>query len=370
MPGPPGYIVEEPSGVRPIEGVETSLTVFVGTAPAGPVAEPTEVVAAREFAHHFGGLEHPLGRAVVQYFANGGMRAIVLRVPGPCSADALVGGLPGLELIDYFGLLCIPETILLTEEDARIVAQAALAACERRRAFYLLDAPAGLGQDRIADWVDGLQASSFGAIYFPALRIDDSSQPGVSHAAGPGASVAGVISRTDRECGVWKAPAGVEARITGAELQLALTDADNGVLNPRGINALRQFPSGVTVWGARTLRGADALADDHKYVPVRRLASFVEESLLRGTRWTVFEPNAEPLWAQLRLQASNFLHTLFRQGAFQGASPRDAWFVRCDASTTTAADIASGRLHLELGIAPLRPAEFLVLRLTLAAAPP
>jgi uncharacterized protein len=179
-----------------------------------------------------------------------------------------------------------------------------------------------------------------------------------------------VISRTDRERGVWKAPAGVEARITGAELQLALTDAENGVLNPRGINVLRRFPSGVTIWGSRTLRGADPSADDYKYVPIRRLASFIEESLVRGTRWTVFEPNDEPLWAQLRLQVSSFLHTLFRQGAFQGNTPRDAWFVHCDASTTTDADIARGRLKLEIGIAPLRPAEFLILRLTLAAAPP
>jgi uncharacterized protein len=370
MPEPPGYIIENPVGVRAIEAVETSLTVFVGTAPSGPVAEPTEVVAAREFAHHFGGLEHPLGRAVAQYFANGGARAIVLRVPGSGSAATLVGGLPGLELIDYFGLLCIPETALLAEDDARAVAQAALAACERRRAFYLLDAPQELAQDRIADWADSLQASSFGAIYFPPLRIADPRLAGVWHVAGPGASVAGVCARTDRERGVWKAPAGADATIRGAELQATLTDAENGLLNPRRINVLRRFPAGVTVWGSRTLRGADALSDDYKYVPIRRLASCIEVSLLRGTRWTVFEPNDEPLWAQLRLQVSSFLHTLFRQGALQGATPRDAWFVRCDASTTTAADIASGRLNVEVGIAPLRPAEFLLLRLTLAAAPP
>ena len=369
MPEPPGYIVEDTSGVRAIEGVETALTVFVGTAPAGPVAEPTEVVSAREFGHHFGGLGHPLGMAVSQYFENGGGRAIVLRVPGACSAEALVGGLPGLELIDYFGLLCIPETMSLPEDDARVVACAALAACERRRAFHLVDAPEGLGLDRIADWADSLQASSFGAVYFPPLRIAGPVLPGAWHVAGPGASVAGVFARTDRDRGVWKAPAGVEATIRGAQLQAALTDAENGELNPRGVNALRRFPGGVTVWGSRTLRGANRLSSDYKYVPVRRMASFLEESILRGTRWSVFEPNDEPLWAKLRLQVSSFLHTLFRQGAFQGATPRVAYFVRCDASTTTPADIATGKLTLLLGFAPLKPAEFVTLSLHLHATP-
>lgn len=370
MPEPPGYIVENPAGVAPVEGVETSLTVFIGTAPAGPVAEPTEVVSAREFGHHFGGVDHALGVALSQYFANGGARAIVLRVPGPCSAEALVGGLAGLELVDYFGLLCIPETAALHEQEAKLVARAALAACRRRRGFYLLDAPHTLSKDHIADWADSLHASSFGAVYFPPLRVADPLQAGQSRLVGAGACVAGVFARTDRNRGVWKAPAGVEATIQGADLQAVLTDDENGVLNPRGINVLRRFPAGVTVWGSRTLRGADGLSDDYKYVPVRRLACFIEESLLRGTRWTVFEPNAEPLWAQLRLQAGAFLHTLFRQGAFQGISPRDAYFVQCDERTTTTADIASGKLHLTIGFAPLKPAEFIPITLTLTVAPP
>jgi phage tail sheath protein FI len=370
MPEPPGYIVENTAGVRPIEGVETSLAVFIGTAPSGPVGEPTEVVSAREAGHHFGGVEHSLGLALAQYFANGGARAIVLRVPGNGSAEALVGGLAGLELVDYFGLLCIPETAALHEQEAKLVARAALAVCRQRRGFYLLDAPHTLTKDTIADWADSLHASSFGAVYFPPLRVADPLQPDRPRLVGAGACVAGVFARTDRNRGVWKAPAGIEATIQGADLHEVLTDQENGVLNPRGINVLRRFPSGVTVWGSRTLRGADALSDDYKYVPVRRLASFLEESLLRGTRWTVFEPNAEPLWAQLRLQAGAFLQSLFRQGAFQGTTPRDAYYVRCDASTTTAADIAAGKLHLHLGFAPLKPAEFIHTTLTLTAAPP
>jgi phage tail sheath protein FI len=143
-----------------------------------------------------------------------------------------------------------------------------------------------------------------------------------------------------------------------------LTDAENGELNQRGINCLRAMPaSGRVVWGARTLRGADQLADEYKYIPVRRTALFIEESLFRGLKWVVFEPNDEPLWAQVRLNVGAFMHNLFRQGAFQGSSPRDAYFVRCDKDTTTQNDINLGVVNVLVGFAPLKPAEFVVLKL-------
>src|SRR5690606_17472540 len=177
-------------------------------------------------------------------------------------------------------------------------------------------------------------------------------------------TVAGVYARTDATRGVWKAPAGTEASLRGASLAVNLSDGQNGQLNPRGINAFRAFPVyGRVVWGARTLRGDDMLADEYKYVPVRRLALYIEESLFQGLQWVVFEPNDEPLWSQIRLNVGAFMQTLFRQGAFQGRSPREAYFVRCDRTTTTQNDIDRGVVNILVGFAPLKPAEFVVLQL-------
>ena len=148
-------------------------------------------------------------------------------------------------------------------------------------------------------------------------------------------------------------------------MTVAFTRAgENGRLNPRGINCLRAFPvHGRVVWGSRTVRGADVLASEWKYVPVRRTALYIEESLYRGTQWVVFEPNDEPLWAQIRLNVGAFMQSLFRQGAFQGASPREAYFVKCDKETTTQNDIDRGIVNIVVGFAPLKPAEFVVLKI-------
>ena len=148
------------------------------------------------------------------------------------------------------------------------------------------------------------------------------------------------------------------------ELTVKLSDGENGQLNPLAVNCLRAFPvTGRVVWGARTLRGADQLASEWKYLPVRRLALFLEESLFRGSQWVVFEPNDEPLWAQIRLNAGAFMQGLFRQGAFQGSSPRDAYFVKCDRETTTQNDINLGVVNIVVGFAPLKPAEFVVIKI-------
>jgi len=178
-------------------------------------------------------------------------------------------------------------------------------------------------------------------------------------------AVAGVFARTDTQRGVWKAPAGLDATLVGAPaLSVPLTDAENGELNPLGINCLRAFPAvGRVVWGSRTLRGADQLADEYKYVPVRRTALYIEESLYRGLKWVVFEPNSETLWGQIRLNVGAFMHNLFRQGAFQGTTPRDAYFVKCDKETTTQNDIDLGIVNIVVGFSPLKPAEFVIIQL-------
>ncbi|HMN62903.1 MAG TPA: phage tail sheath C-terminal domain-containing protein, partial [Anaerolinea sp.] len=181
----------------------------------------------------------------------------------------------------------------------------------------------------------------------------------------PSGTVAGLYARTDTQRGVWKAPAGTEASLAGVQaMAYTLTDAENGVLNPEGVNCLRSLPVfGAVAWGARTLRGADQMADEYKYVPVRRTALFIEESLFRGVQWVVFEPNDEPLWAQIRLNVGSFMHSLFRRGAFAGTTPAEAYFVRCDHETTTQDDVNRGVVNIVVGFAPLKPAEFVIVQI-------
>jgi phage tail sheath protein FI len=157
----------------------------------------------------------------------------------------------------------------------------------------------------------------------------------------------------------------LEATLVGASaLSVPLTDAENGELNPLGINCLRTLtPVGRVVWGSRTLQGDDRFASEWKYIPVRRTALFIEESLYRGTQWVVFEPNDEPLWAQIRLNVGAFMQNMFRQGAFQGTTPRSAYFVKCDKETTTQNDINLGIVNIVVGFAPLKPAEFVIIKI-------
>jgi phage tail sheath protein FI len=203
------------------------------------------------------------------------------------------------------------------------------------------------------------------AVYFPRPRIADPLQQNRLRSVGASGTMAGLYAATDAARGVWKAPAGTEVRLRGVQdLDYVLTDRENGALNPQGVNCLRIFPIfGNIAWGARTLDGADQQASEWKYVPVRRLALFLEESLYRGTKWVVFEPNDEPLWAQIRLNIGAFMQGLFRQGAFQGQTPREAYFVKCDKETTTQTDINLGIVNILVGFAPLKPAEFVMIKI-------
>ncbi|HEX2030414.1 MAG TPA: phage tail sheath C-terminal domain-containing protein [Actinomycetota bacterium] len=283
-------------------------------------------------------------------------------------------GLHALEKADLFNLLSIPPD----ERDGDTpppVYQTALAYCVRRRAVLLVDPPAAwTANPATAAETAKNQLGTLGltgsdatnaALYFPRVIQADPGRDGQLQTFPPSGLVAGVIARTDAQRGVWKAPAGLDASLGGIQgLNVNLTDDDNGKLNPLGINCLRSFPvTGRVVWGARTLRGADALASEWKYLPVRRLALFLEESLYRGTQWVVFEPNDEPLWSQIRLNIGAFMQNLFRQGAFQGATPREAYFVKCDGETTTQADIDLGIVNVLVGFAPLKPAEFVVIKI-------
>jgi phage tail sheath protein FI len=291
--------------------------------------------------------------------------------PGPrdlIGSEADKTGIQALRDVADVNLLVLPELAAYEKtEDAVTVVSAAQRLCEERRMFLLVDAP--------GNWVSvdsaraGLAAfdavrGNHAALYFPHIQLTDP-LTGRLRAFPPSGAIAGVIARTDSERGVWKAPAGTEARLAGVHsLAVSLTDRESGLLNPLGVNCLRSFPlTGPTVWGARTLEGSDALDSEWKYVPVRRLALHIEESLQRGLQWVVFEPNDENLWQQIRLSASSFLHTLFRQGAFKGGTPREAYFVKCDSDTTTDEDIANGVVNVLVGIAPVRPAEFVIVKI-------
>jgi hypothetical protein len=291
-------------------------------------------------------------------------------------------GIYALNRADLFNILCIPplarDTSALPSSwtaTSPAVYQAALALCVQRRAVLIVDPDPTWASsiDRaVSNAIEGRNDLNLSgtdarnaALYFPCVREVDPLRDSRIDTFAPSGIIAGIMARTDVQRGVWKAPAGIDASLNGVQdLQVNLNDLENGQLNPLGINCLRSMGvNGRIVWGARTLRGADENADEYKYLPVRRLALFLEESLYRGTQWVVFEPNDEPLWAQVRLNVGAFMHGLFRQGAFQGATPRDAYFVKCDSQTTTQTDINLGILNVIVGFAPLRPAEFVVIQI-------
>jgi phage tail sheath protein FI len=280
-------------------------------------------------------------------------------------------GLYALEKADLFNLLCIPPFTPTLDVTTALVGEAAVY-CEKRRAMMIVDPPSSWTtkkkavdefSDATTDFVG--TRSNNAALYFPRLRQPNPLRENQIEDFAPSGAVAGVMARTDSQRGVWKAPAGQEASLVGVpQLSVSLTDDENGELNPLGVNCLRAFPIiGRVVWGARTLEGADQLASEWKYIPIRRTALYIEESLYRGTKWVVFEPNDEPLWAQIRLNVGSFMHDLFRQGAFQGKTPRDAYLVKCDKETTTQSDIDHGIVNIVVGFAPLKPAEFVILKI-------
>jgi hypothetical protein len=278
-------------------------------------------------------------------------------------------GFHALDPVDLFNLMLLPRDEGVSAGDRFALWGPASNYCRSRRAFLVVEAPDdwtdSAGRAAVVqntDLVGNLRntvVKDHSGVFYPKVRVRDG---GVLRSAGPGGAVAGLMARTDASRGVWKAPAGTEADLRGLSgLAVKLTDNENGVLNKLGVNCLRQLVSGYVNWGARTLDGADDLGSEWKYIPIRRLALFIEESLYRGTQWVVFEPNDEPLWARIRLNVGVFMNQLFRQGAFQGSTPDQAYFVKCDAETTTQADRNLGIVNIVVGFAPLKPAEFVVI---------
>lgn len=287
-------------------------------------------------------------------------------------------GLFALDSVDIFNMLCLPAIAPIADADAlKVIADAAADYCRSRRAMYIMDPP----DSWINEWIAGPStaigkisadvtklrnaSSSYTAAYFPRLVEPNPLHKSQFETFAASGAIAAIFARTDVTRGVWKAPAGLEAIFSGvSQFSNAIINAENGKLNEIGVNCLRTFPlAGNVVWGSRTMDGADVLESDFKYVPVRRLTLYLEESLFRGTQWVVFEPNDEPLWSQIRLNVGAFMHELFRKGAFQGATPQQAYFVQCDHQTTTQNDINSGIVNILVGFAPLKPAEFVILQI-------
>jgi Bacteriophage tail sheath protein len=269
--------------------------------------------------------------------------------------------------VDLFNLMILPRANGQTDTQREAVWGTASTFCLSRRAFLIVDPRSDVGawstvnevESEIEELRIGL-VTDYAAIYWPRLAVATN---GVTKAIDPAGSIAGLMARIDSNRGVWKAPAGIEADIRGIRgVEYAMSDLENGIINPEAVNAIRVFATGIVSWGARTMGGFDNSGnDDYKYVPVRRLALFIEESLYRGLKFAVFQPNDEPLWAQIRVAAGAFMNNLFRQGAFQGQKASDAFFVKVDSETTTQNDINLGIVNVIVGFAPLKPAEFVVI---------
>lgn len=284
-------------------------------------------------------------------------------------------GIYALEKTPIFNILCIPPDDF-TGDTPNLVCQTAAEYCNDRYAMLIVDPPThwydlylqgnlsavNLESDLGNYTADAARSS---AVYFPRVLAADPLRNGQMRLLPNCGYMAGIWAATDTQVGVWKAPAGLDAAIGGiAGLQANLSNSENGLLNPIGVNCLRTFPiGGSVVWGARTLRGADQLGDQYNYVPVRRLLLYIEDWVLQNTKWAVFQPNDESLWSGLRTQLSTMLNGLWKQGALFGASASQAYFVNCDATTTTQADIDAGKVNVQIGFAPVKPAEFVIVTL-------
>jgi len=338
---------------------------------------PEQTPAPVGKATNFEDVNGDLSNAIVATTVTNGGTLTQTQVEGSGSTDPKTG-IHALDDVDIVNLICIPPYLPNSEGDVlngdidSALRAPVLTYAINRRAMFIVDPPSEwdekgdpIGSNGIDSVAFAMSRDANAAIYFPRIKFADPLQENRLVSGVPCGVVAGIMARTDAQRGVWKAPAGIEATLRGVpDLAINLTDPENGALNPKGINCLRSFSGvGRVSWGARTTHGDDVLASEWKYLPVRRFALFLEESLFRGTKWVVFEPNDEPLWAQIRLNVGAFMHNLFRQGAFQGSSPRDAYLVKCDSETTTQTDINSGIVNIVVGFAPLKPAEFVILKI-------
>jgi phage tail sheath protein FI len=359
---------EVSSGIHPIAGAPTGIAAFVGWAAQGPTDSAFLLRSWSDFETQFGGFDPRfyLGYAVSQFFANGGQQAYIVRLASdgegtPTASAAVMTGVHLLDAVPIFNLLAVPG-----EANPGLIAELQ-AYCAGRKAFLIADSASDSTFATLQNGPDsrltGANAIN-SAFYFPWLNALDAQQ-NVTRPFPPSGFVAGIYAATDAARGVWQAPAGIGAPITGAsDPAVKLTDAENAVLNPLAVNCIRSFPRfGDVVWGARTLAGSDRADSDWTYVPVRRLALYIETSVHDGTKWATFEPNDAQLWSELNHSIGAFMQALFTQGAFKGQSAAETYFVQCDAQNNPPSGVDQGIVNIAIGFAPVRPAEFIIIQI-------
>ncbi len=386
----PGVYVEEVDrGSKPIEAVGTSTVGFLGTCNKGPVNKPVFITNWSQFTNTFGDFKDSnyLAHAVYGFFNNGGGRAFVTNcgaepVSGGAAAPAKEGekpapkggpdmqklrgmfigedkgpgkrtGLKTFEDVDEINLVCAPGIA-----DPAIV-DAVLTHCEvRKDRFALLDSPETI-EDGGVEKLPKPRDSKYGAYYFPWIEVYDPEKGNIF--IPPSGHMAGIYARTDTERGVHKAPANEIVR--GAlGLRYNVSRGEQDILNPKGINCIRDFSRrgrGIRVWGARTI-SSDA---SWRYINVRRLFIMIEQSIELGTQWVVFEPNDHTLWKKIVRDIRAFLYRIWRTGALFGKTPEEAFYVKCDEETNPPEVIDAGQVITEIGICPVKPAEFVIFRI-------
>jgi uncharacterized protein len=387
------YIEEVPSGARPIEAVGTSTAAFVGKAPNEDalVNQVTAINNWTEFLKNYskpdsGGT--PLAQAVYGFFLNGGRLCYVVNVG---KDNLIVGdakkprGLDVLKTIDEVAIVAAPGYAEPQYWDA------ILSHCENKKdRVAILDCPEQVANIDLLTQVgtakspgkgkppegelttaeaNGLRPrqsdGGYGAFYFPWIEVTDAFDPRRTISVPPSGHIAGIYARTDAMRGVHKAPANETVR-GAVDVKYRVTSEDQAKLNPKGVNCIRFFSTeGIRVWGARTLA---ASASEWRYINVRRLFNMIEESISISTGWVVFEPNDTSLWKSIRRDVSAFLKLIWRQGALAGATPEQAFFVKCDEETNPQEEIDAGRVNILIGIAPVKPAEFVIFKIGQSAA--
>ena len=351
MPTPlaPGVYIQEIPLLPAIQGVPTSVAGFIGVSQRGPA--PALLTSLAEFRQAYPSPSQFLALAVEGFFANGGGRCYVATIAPGDPLQLAIDALAGVKL----QLLCCPDESLVPNAATLMAAH-----CEQMKdRFCILQSP----QPVIPDATHDVPVhSGFAAYYYPWVSV---LSKGAAVTAPPGGHVAGMYAQIDTQRGVHAAPAGVPLLgVTG--LSANLGDPEGQLLNSRGINVIRTFPGkGILVWGARTT----SQDQEWLFVPIRRFILFVEQSLQAGLQAAVFEPNGPALWLAVRSTIENFLLNQWKAGALLGATPDQAFAVRCDQTTMTQADINAGRVIVQMGLAPLRPAEFILLKITLQLGP-
>jgi phage tail sheath protein FI len=379
----PGVYVEEVDrGSKPIEAVGTNTVGFLGESSKGPVNEPVLITNWSQFVKTYGDFDQcstHLAHGVYGFFNNGGSRCFVVNVGAPVEETASVSGekkdkapsgkvpdrdglfigrdkgpgqrsgLKCFEEVDEIAIIAAPGCVSAAVQDAL------LTHCETRKdRFAILDSPESItgGVDRLPKPRD----SKYGAYYFPWIQVYDPDKGNIF--VPPSGHIAGVYSRTDSERGVHKAPANEIVR--GAlGLKYNVSRGEQDLLNPKGVNAIRNMNGGIRIWGARTLSSDP----EWRYINVRRLFIMVESSIERATQWVVFEPNDHRLWKRVQRTITSFLTLLWRNGALMGTSPEQSFYVKCDDETNPPEVIDAGQLVVEIGLAPVKPAEFVIFRI-------